>query len=385
MTQPIGNKACVLVVDDEMSIRNIVATSLKREQYEVITASDGLEALSMVSKRRPDVIVCDVLMPRMNGYQFLNALHEDPATQHIPFLFLSAVSDVEPVSQALRSGADDFITKPFKLLDLQARITALLRRSKSKQSVYVSFDANVWTPIKLGKLALLLDLFESEKDSGRIDLKQDGEFGEIILKNGEIISAQMGQLIDDKAIQELIQWKKGKMLFTSALNAPPVDETSEIKKNDAQNESASSEKSKFRDLFGALQQNIKETKHILINLFPKKPFESIISEKEGITIVTCKGVRITRKDARNLEKSINSRITDERINFVLDIKEVEEIEVLGLGKLVGLQRQLQFVQGGIILVRPNQGIRRKLQNMRLDRLFDICQSVEEALHILRKS
>lgn len=118
----------VLVVDDAFEILLMVEMALERD-YKVITARDGVEALEVVERRHPDLIVLDVMMPRMSGYDVCRALREDPDTALIPILMLSARGEKANIKQGLTAGADDYLPKPFDPEELLLRVKALLRRS----------------------------------------------------------------------------------------------------------------------------------------------------------------------------------------------------------------------------------------------------------------
>jgi two-component system response regulator MprA len=120
-------RARVLVVDDEPAVRESLTSSLVFEGYEVITASDGLEALDRAKNHRPDLIVLDVLMPRLDGLTACRRLRA--AGDMTPVLMLTARDMVGDRVTGLDAGADDYLVKPFELDELLARIRALLRRS----------------------------------------------------------------------------------------------------------------------------------------------------------------------------------------------------------------------------------------------------------------
>ncbi len=105
--------ARVLVVDDDPSIVKLIEINLKIEGYEVVTATDGSDALDEVARQIPDAIVCDLMMPVTDGYTVLRTLRIDPATKKIPFVIVSAKSLPEEIQKALEMGADRYITKPF--------------------------------------------------------------------------------------------------------------------------------------------------------------------------------------------------------------------------------------------------------------------------------
>jgi two-component system response regulator MprA len=118
--------ARVLVVDDEPAVREALTSSLVFEGYEVVTASDGISAMDRVEQDQPDVVVLDVLMPRMDGLTACRRLRAQGST--VPVLMLTARDMVGDRVTGLDAGADDYLVKPFELDELLARIRALLRR-----------------------------------------------------------------------------------------------------------------------------------------------------------------------------------------------------------------------------------------------------------------
>ncbi len=126
-------KATILVVDDEPAIRMGIAATLGRNGYEVITAVNGDDGFLKAKQTMPDLILSDVMMPAMSGFEMKQQISEDPQLAHIPFIFLTARSANEDRVSGIRSGADDYITKPFVTEELIARIEAVLRRVKREQ------------------------------------------------------------------------------------------------------------------------------------------------------------------------------------------------------------------------------------------------------------
>jgi len=129
------SKGKILVVDDEASIRQIVEARLRMAGYDVVTASDGIEALEQATIEQPDLIVMDIMMPRMDGLQVCRELRKTMTT---PIIMLTAKGDVSDRITALELGSDDYVVKPFSPRELEARIKAVLRRiisDQTKQSV----------------------------------------------------------------------------------------------------------------------------------------------------------------------------------------------------------------------------------------------------------
>ena len=116
----------VLVVDDEATVRQALERALRLEGFAVVTAADGLEALSAVAQRPPSVIVLDVTMPRLDGVSVVRRLRSDGIDT--PVCMLSARDEVEDRVAGLQAGADDYLVKPFAIAELTARLEALLRR-----------------------------------------------------------------------------------------------------------------------------------------------------------------------------------------------------------------------------------------------------------------
>jgi len=119
----------ILVVEDEKSLRMEMAFLLQFEGYEVTSAEDGEQALEMARKDIPDLIISDVLMPRLDGYGLLLALRDDEATESIPFIFLTGQTSYSDLRRGMSSGADDYLTKPFNPPDLFLAIKARLEKS----------------------------------------------------------------------------------------------------------------------------------------------------------------------------------------------------------------------------------------------------------------
>ncbi len=123
------SKQKILVVDDEASIRRILETRLKMAGYNVVTAEDGEEAVELFNKTNPDLVILDVMMPKMDGY---GVTREIRRVSDIPIIILTALGDVSERITGLELGADDYVIKPFSPKELEARVKAVLRRTVSK-------------------------------------------------------------------------------------------------------------------------------------------------------------------------------------------------------------------------------------------------------------
>ena len=118
--------ANLLVIEDEAPLRANLVRLLSAEGYRVAAAADGDEGIRRVRESRPDLVICDILMPRLDGFGVLAALRSQPETATIPFIFLTASADKEDLARGLQSGANEYVTKPFKIADLLAAVRRLL-------------------------------------------------------------------------------------------------------------------------------------------------------------------------------------------------------------------------------------------------------------------
>jgi len=108
----------ILIVEDERTLRRDIAEVLEFEQYQTIEAENGREGLEQARQYLPDLIICDIFMPEVDGYSMLEALRQDQSTASIPFIFLSAVTDKMDIERGIQLGADGYIAKPFTIAEL---------------------------------------------------------------------------------------------------------------------------------------------------------------------------------------------------------------------------------------------------------------------------
>jgi two-component system alkaline phosphatase synthesis response regulator PhoP len=112
----------VLVVDDEPELLQLLRYVLEAAGMGVMVATSGRQAIELIKRERPDLILCDVVMPELNGFETVQALRQDPETRHLPILMLSARGQAQDVQRALDAGANGYITKPFSYRELVAEV-----------------------------------------------------------------------------------------------------------------------------------------------------------------------------------------------------------------------------------------------------------------------
>lgn len=125
----------ILVIEDEKGIRELLLMTLELQGYDVRAAETGLEAIALVANFSPDLILLDRMLPDLDGMSICEMLRKNEATHDVPIIVLSALGEEEDIIRGLSAGADDYVTKPFRIHELQARIQSLLRRAVERPKI----------------------------------------------------------------------------------------------------------------------------------------------------------------------------------------------------------------------------------------------------------
>ncbi|HTL69172.1 MAG TPA: response regulator transcription factor [Lacunisphaera sp.] len=139
----------ILVIDDDAKMRRQITALLAAEGYGTIEARNGREGVARARAEKPALVLCDITMPEMNGHRVLEALRADPATAHVPFVFLTGWSEREDVRTGMNLGADDYLVKPVEPGDLLAAVATRLRRLRMAGPARTGAPADA-TPAALG-------------------------------------------------------------------------------------------------------------------------------------------------------------------------------------------------------------------------------------------
>lgn len=158
----LGKK--VLIVDDEKNIVDIIGFNLKKEGYEVIKAVDGQEGVQKTFQEKPDLILLDIMMPKMDGYEACKKIRERLNT---PIIMLTARAEEVDKVLGLELGADDYVTKPFGIRELMARVKANLRKVEALEKEHGGADENI---LQCGGLSICLERYEVTKEGQVLDL-----------------------------------------------------------------------------------------------------------------------------------------------------------------------------------------------------------------------
>ncbi len=180
----------ILIVDDEKNIVDIIAFNLKKEGYEVIKAFDGEEGVEKAFTQSPDLILLDIMMPRLDGYEACKKIREKKNT---PIIMLTARAEELDKVLGLELGADDYVTKPFGVRELMARVKANLRKQAA-----VETPASAEDTLQYGRLSLNAERYEVKKDDKPLELTLR-EFE--LLK---FLAAQKGQIFSRETLLEKV-------------------------------------------------------------------------------------------------------------------------------------------------------------------------------------
>ena len=154
----------ILVVDDEKDIVDLIAYNLENEGFKVIRAYDGQTALTLVQAEKPHLVLLDLLLPGIKGLDVCRAIRKNQETQYLPIIMITAMSDTVDRVLGLEIGADDYITKPFNVRELIARVGAVLRREEPR------FEKNTGDILSFGGIHINLDSYSITVDGRPIDL-----------------------------------------------------------------------------------------------------------------------------------------------------------------------------------------------------------------------
>lgn len=138
-----NNSAKILLIEDNLEMAENITSILELANYDVLYADNGKQGVAVAQKAQPDLILCDIMMPELDGYGVLHILNHDPDTANIPFVFLSAKADKNEVREGMNLGADDYITKPFDSTDLLKVIEIRLKKNETLKTSFGSNDFNL--------------------------------------------------------------------------------------------------------------------------------------------------------------------------------------------------------------------------------------------------
>jgi DNA-binding response OmpR family regulator len=214
----------VLVADDDAWILRMVATVLEKRGYSVETAVDGEDALQRALARPPDLVITDVMMPKMDGWTLVRHLRTHAELAMVPVIFLTALSSEDDRIRGFRLGADDYVSKPFRFEELDLRVAKTLRRTA--QTMQDTRDQLSGSGLRgdLAQVGLssLLVLIEMERKTGLLTVRapESGPVAQILVRDGKVVHARLDDAedpVDAECIYYLLTWGAGEFEFVACL------------------------------------------------------------------------------------------------------------------------------------------------------------------------
>jgi DNA-binding response OmpR family regulator len=169
----------ILVIDDNQGIRENTAEILELAGYKIFTAENGKKGVELAMKEKPDLIVCDIMMPELDGYGVLHLLRKNPEAQNIPFIFLTAKTERSDLRKGMEMGADDYVTKPFEEIELLNAIEIRLKKAEVLQQKYALSPQGINQFLKdvkdAGMISRLAEHYDTETFAKKQALYQEGK------------------------------------------------------------------------------------------------------------------------------------------------------------------------------------------------------------------
>ncbi len=194
----------ILIVDDEENIRHLLRLAFE-DEFEVVEAADGQEALDKALEFRPRIILSDIMMPRLDGYGLYRKVKSRPETASIPFVFLSAKKDVDERVVGLEMGADDYITKPFSIKELKAKVRSIAKKISDMKEL-----GSLEGLIKEVDLVDVIQLIEMSRKTGMLLVESTWGEGKVYFEQGLPVYAKAVKWTGIEAFNTMLTWKEGR-------------------------------------------------------------------------------------------------------------------------------------------------------------------------------
>ncbi len=330
----------VLLIEDDMALRENTAELLELSNYDVETAPNGRIGIEMAKANPPQIVVCDIMMPEVDGYGVLEALSSDPATSHIPFIFLSAKTEHKEIRKGMDMGADDYLTKPFEEEELISAIESRIAKAMILNST-IKDDTPVIEEDSLRSLNELKNFFDDE------GIEYSFKKGALIYKEGA--HSNMIYLISRGVVKTHKMDENGKELITALFKADDFLGFTSFVDNIAYQESATAieettvvgvSKNELKDvlensknvslqLMELLTDNLAEIKGQLLQMayssVRKKTAQTILQFAAILNKKPEEGIRIARNDLA----SVAGIATESLIRTLSGFKKEGLIEIEG--------------------------------------------------------
>lgn len=195
----------ILLVDDDLTLRELLADALEREGFAILQAGNGEEGVAAALNGKPDLVISDIVMPEMDGWQLCQTLRMLPSTKATPILFLSSLAEAPQKVQALRLGADDYLTKPFHLAAILEKVRGLIDRVDGRDKVLAGAEEQVAIEKLESMLIDTLEFLRASRRTGVISVGSGAAKGLIYMESGVLKHAVLGRKRGEEALLGMLR------------------------------------------------------------------------------------------------------------------------------------------------------------------------------------
>ncbi len=203
----------ILLVDDDVTLRELLADSLAREGFRILQAGNGEEGVAAALSGRPDVVISDIVMPEMNGWELCQALRALPSTRTVPFIFLTSLDQAPERVLAMRLGADDYLTKPFHLDEVLARVARLVGRIGQRDRLVAGAPAEAGGERLEDILVDTVEFLRASRRTGVISVESGATRGVVYLEGGVLRHAVLGPRRGEEALRAMLRLPDSRVAF----------------------------------------------------------------------------------------------------------------------------------------------------------------------------
>ena len=347
-------KRKILCIDDTPAVLHLLGQAFIKAGYQVTTASDGKSGLDMALTTAPDVIVSDVVMPEMTGYELCRTLKNNPATRSIPIILLTARGDAASTVKGFEAGADEYIPKPFNMHEVLARVERILRWVAPPAGQAAQINGT----LEKTPLFDLLRFCEEHRISGTIQLTRTlaqgaTETSQIHLERGEITAIALRDLADiAEALDQLLEWHNGvfvvqqEALQFPGVDAEPTDEPVNAPAEQTAESAASQRQAAFQTILQELQAQ-SEDLHYAVLLDSQGQLLNAVTSKPGqaldiLRATIAQAVAFSARLSQEFELGAPTEILMSSAAKILVFYPLEQVGALGVGTVKEQQGMLRW-------------------------------------------
>ena len=204
----------LLIVDDNPNVLKLLKISLSKAGYDIVEAENGEVALEVANREKPDLIVSDIMMPKMDGIELCWMIRENSDITLVPFIFLTSFEDPETEIRGFRAGADEYLHKPIDRKELLSRVETLLERSGKLKTIEEKSETPKGFSGDLGDLSIveLVQMLNLNKKTGILHINGE-KSGKIYLKDGQLFSAEFDGKVGEEAVYGMVAMDSGTFNF----------------------------------------------------------------------------------------------------------------------------------------------------------------------------